>query len=438
MVKGAGSPGVTMIIFGISGDLSHRYILPALSTLAAEGKLPSDFKLVGLSRKQITPADVLNKATSSLKEHLSVFKLDMADEQDYRKLKQKLGTDRQLIFYFAVPPPAILPIVRHMGGAGLNGPNVKLLLEKPFGVDLDSAAELIAEIKKHFSEAQTYRIDHYLAKSMAQNIAVFLSSNALVRRIWSKDFIDYVEIVAAEKIGIEGRVDFYEATGALRDFVQSHLLQLAALVLMEPCPDAFDFKDLPARRAKALAHLSAEGPASRGQYDGYRQEVKNPRTITETFVALKLTSRDPRWAGVPIYMATGKKLDQRLTQIRVNFKKDSAGEANQLIIRVQPHEGIELDMWARRPGYASELQKKTLSFSYEQDFNDRLPDAYEQVVFDAIAGRSGLFASSSEVLESWRILQPILSAWQMKKDDLITYKAGSTVEEVLDLAYNKK
>ena len=431
MVEKRNLPPTTLVIFGISGDLAGRYILPALSALKAARQLPKDFKILGLSRRQITEADVLADDTLKLKEHLSLRQMDMDDHLAYEELNKYLGNSGQLVFYFAVPPPALLPILVRLGKAGFNKRNIKLLLEKPFGTDLGSAKDLIGQINKHFSEEQVYRIDHYLAKGMAQNIAVFLSSNALIRDVWNHKFIDYIEIVVAERIGIEGRADFYEQTGALRDIVQSHLLQLAALVLMEPCPDPFDFAELPKRRAKALAQLEAVGSSFRGQYQGYKEEASNPDSQVENFAAIELASNSSNWQDVQIYLATGKNLDQRLTQIRVNFKKSKESEANQLVIRIQPKEGIELDMWARSPGYDDKLEKRTLSFSYEQDFDGRLPDAYEQVLLDAMSSKSGLFASSDEVLETWRILQPIIESWQSGKVRLKTYRPGSSVEQVL-------
>jgi glucose-6-phosphate 1-dehydrogenase len=232
-------PPIILVIFGITGDLSHRYLLPALNQIAKSHQLPKDFKIIGVSRKDIQLADIYGKGEQLLKEHTEPFMMDLESQEAYQKLKDKVHQlslhfkDKpQIIYYFAVPPAATLPIVRHLGNAGLNTSNVKILLEKPFGVDLESAKELIAETNKHFPEEQVYRIDHFLAKEMAQNITVFLGSNTLFRNVWNNSFIEKIEIDAAEKIGIEGRGNFYDSTGALRDVVQSHLLQLAALTLM--------------------------------------------------------------------------------------------------------------------------------------------------------------------------------------------------------------
>jgi glucose-6-phosphate 1-dehydrogenase len=432
-----------LAVFGISGDLSHRYLLPALAEIKKAGQLPPDFKVLGISRREISAKDVFSDKTRLLTSATEFIQMDMANTSDYRRLKDKLEAiasefkeKPQIIFYFAVPPAAVEAIISHLGAARLNGPSVKLLLEKPFGSDLASARRLVSQTAKCFKEEQVYRIDHYLAKEVAQNLSVFLASNTLFRSVWNKDFIEYIEIVAAEKIGLENRTNFYEQTGALRDF-QSHLMQLAALTLMEPCPDLFDFSELPKRRLAALKSLSVTtknitSSVWRAQYKGYRKEVSNPGSTTETFIALQLHSSDPRWKGVPVYLATGKNLDQKLTQVRVNFKKTSTGEANTLVLRVQPREGIELDLWVKKPGYEKKLEKKILSFSFAQNF-EHLPDAYEQVLVDAIRSDHSLFASSQEVLASWAIVQPILDFWQKGVDNLKMYDPGSSVEQVLGM-----
>jgi len=239
--------------------------------------------------------------------------------------------------------------------------------------------------------------------------------------------------VVEESIGIEGRAHFYEQTGALRDIVQSHLLQLAALTLMEPCPDVFDFSMMRSRRLAALKRLKIDDkqPVRTAQYIGYKEEADNPASNVETFIALNLKSSDPKWQGVPIRLLTGKNLNQRLTEIRIFFRKAQAAQANLLRLRVQPREGIELDLWIKKPGYDEELQKLPLDFTYSQYF-DRLPNAYEQVIVDAIRSRSNLFASSQEVLASWEILQPILGKW--RKDPILhqLYKPGSSSAEILE------
>lgn len=419
-----------LAIFGISGDLSRRKLLPALAEICRNSDIRTNLKILGLSRRAILAEEVLPENAGSLAEQLQTLQLDYQDPTEFHKLQSHLQEldPSQVIFYFAVPPEAVLPIVKQLGKAGLNTPQFKLLMEKPFGTDLPSAKRLIDEINENFKEEQVYRIDHYLAKEMAQNIAVFLGSNAIFRNIWDNRFIEKIEIVAEESIGIEHRIQFYEQTGALRDIVQSHLLQLTALTLMEPCPDVFDVSQMPVRRLAALKQLKADlDSVVKGQYDGYKSEVDNPKSATETFVSLKLESSDTKWQGVPIQLATGKQLKEKLTEIRVFFKKSQSAQTNLLRLRVQPKEGVELELWVKKPGYDQDLQMLPLDFVYRQHFN-KLPEAYEQVIVDAIRGRANLFASSGEVLASWQVLQPLLDKWD--KLPLKIYKAGATAEEV--------
>jgi glucose-6-phosphate 1-dehydrogenase len=439
MSDGEKLPPTILVIFGITGDLSHRYLLPALYQLCRSGQLLKDFKIVGVSRREIIVDGLYNKGEESLKQYTVPFQMDLESPESYQSLKAKISeiknnfsSEPEVIYYLSVPPAGVLQIIRHLGESGLNSKNSKLLLEKPFGVDLESASNLIDETQKYFPQEQVYRIDHYLVKETAQNIVVFLGSNSLFRNVWSNTFIEKIEIDAAEQIGVEGRANFYDATGALRDFVQSHLLQLSALTLMEPCSELFEFSELPERRLGALKKLKADiTNVVHGQYKGYQDEVENPGSKTETFVSLVLESEDPRWQGVPIRIATGKKLKEKLTEIRVYFKKTEGSEENLLILRIQPREGIELQLKVKQPGYERRLQKLPLEFTYEQYFKE-LPAAYEQVLVDAIRSNHSLFASSEEVLASWEILQPIQSRWAMDTDGLVIYEPGSTVSDILN------
>lgn len=442
MAKGE-QPETILVVFGITGDLSQRYLLPALSEVCKGANLPKNFKVLGVSRGDRSVSDVLGGNQKALGKFTELFRMNLNSPVDYRALKKKIAaasrqtnSHLQVIFYLSVPPAAVLPIIRHLGQAGLNHSKCKLLLEKPFGFDLESARELITQTAKYFPEDRVYRIDHYLAKEMTQNIVTFLGSNALFRGVWSSRFIQKIDIVVAEKIDIEGRALFYESTGALRDIIQSHLLQLAALTLMEPCTGIFEYEELPGRRLMALnaLRLDTGKPVIRAQYKGYQKEVNNPGSATETFVGLSLKSDNPRWQGVPILLVSGKNLNDKLTEIRIYFKRKDDSEANRLALRIQPKEGIELDLWIKEPGFERRLQQKHLAFNYEQHF-ERLPDAYERVLLDAIRGSQSLFASSGEVLESWRILEPIQEKWSVSTKDLFTYNPGSTIEEVL---YNKR
>jgi len=419
-----------LVIFGVTGDLSGRYLLPALSEICRSNDIRTHLQIIGTSRRAVLAEDILRDTSGELAGQFQVITLDYDRIGDFYKLKDQLNglAAQQVIFYFALPPDAVLPVVQKLGEAGLNTPQYKLLMEKPFGSDYGSAKELISQIDRYFKEEQVFRIDHYLAKEMAQNIAVFLGSNTLFRDVWNKQFIESIEIVAEEEIGVDGRERFYEQTGALRDVLQSHLLQLTALTLMEPCPDVFDFSMMQSRRLEALKQLEPViDSAVKGQYDGYRQLVGNDKSNIETFVSLDLRSNDPNWQGVPIKLVTGKKLKQKLTEIRIYFKKSQSAQSNLLRLRVHPKEGVEIDLWVKKPGYDQQLEKLPLDFNYQQYF-DRLPDAYEQVIVDAMRGRSNLFASSQEVLASWQILDPLLKDWQSREP--IIYQPGSDVQDI--------
>jgi glucose-6-phosphate 1-dehydrogenase len=253
----------------------------------------------------------------------------------------------------------------------------------------------------------------------------------LFKKTWNKDFIESIDIIASEKIGIEGRANFYEQTGALRDFIQSHLIQLAALVLMDN-PRALP--DIPRERLNALTKLKLTEPLAinsfRGQYLGYRDEVKNTNSTVETFVALTLDSSDPRWQGVPIRLITGKALSEKTTEIRIRYRKDNGDDADQLTLKIQPNEGVEICLWAKKPGYDNSTTMHELKFNFG-DHYDKLPDAYERVILDAINSDHQLFASGQEVLEAWRIISPIQSLWQTNKTEPIIYPTGESSDKIL-------
>lgn len=440
-------PPTLLIIIGITGDLANRKLLPALSEIISTNHQPEQFKIIGVSRNNITKSDILDRINDASKRdaiesYLEVYQLDLDDEADYRKFDTYLrtfdarfGADTQRLFYLSVPPNVAKSITQMLGSSGLAAiPNTKLLLEKPFGTDVASAQELINTTNKIFSEEQIYRIDHYLAKEMAQNILVFRSSNSLFKRTWNKDFIEKIEIIASETIGVEGRAVFYEQTGALRDIVQSHLLQLAALVLMD-LPSDEQWGEVSSQRLNALKNISVPTDlniakhVTRGQYAGYKDEVKNPSSKVETYVALTLFSNDPKWDGVPIQLITGKSLDRKVTEICIHYRQEDANESNRLVLRIQPHEGIEVYLWSKQPGYERKLDKVTMDFTYKEHFSE-LPEAYEQVLLDAIKSDHNLFTSSEEVMASWQILAPIQAAWDNGSDDLIIYEPGSNPEQI--------
>ncbi|HET6746646.1 MAG TPA: glucose-6-phosphate dehydrogenase [Candidatus Saccharimonadales bacterium] len=419
-----------LLIFGISGDLSRRKLLPALQSIIRHDQF-SDMEIIGVSRGGLDLDELLGN-TPELQERTSLFSMDMATLTEYDRLRKHIALkpEEQLLIYLSVPPVATRQIVSLLGEAELNTSNTKLLLEKPFGVDLASAKAMKEHVDSYFDDARVYRIDHYLAKEMAQNIAAFRAGNALFSHIWNNQAITDIEVIASEKIGIEGRGQFYEQTGALRDVLQGHLMQLLALVLME-IPGSLDWNDIPKKRLEALSQLRGANPslAVRAQYEGYAKEVNNPGSLTETFVSVELASDNPLWRGVPLRLVTGKALETKITEIRINFKKTHDAQANRLVLRIQPNEGVEIELSAKKPGYEREFEPRHLAFSYPKDAI--LPDAYEQVLVDAIRSHKSLFTSSGEVLASWQVLQPVLDAWEMENTPLLVYPKEASIAAIL-------
>ncbi len=419
-----------LIIFGISGDLSRRKLLPALREIVSTGEF-NDLDIIGVSRREIDLAELLHDAPELLPRS-SMVTMDMANAADYERLKSHvaLGQDEQLLVYLSVPPGASSQIVALLGEAGLNTPNVKLLLEKPFGVDLASAEAMQEHIAQHYDDQQVYRIDHYLAKEMAQNIVAFRAGNALFSHVWNGQAIESIEVIATETIGIEGRGEFYEQTGALRDVMQGHLMQLLSLVLMD-VPGEVDWDAVPSLRLAALRQLQPADPqlAVRAQYTGYAEEAGNPRSQTETFASVQLVSNDPRWQGTALRLTAGKALDKKTTEIVVSFKKSHDAQPNKLVFRIQPNEGVEIDLFAKQPGYDRQMAAQQLAFTYPPDAT--LPDAYEHVLVEAIRSRKSLFTSGQEVRESWRVLQPVLDVWAMDAAPLRSYQKASGIDDTL-------
>lgn len=417
-----------LLIFGVTGDLAKRKLLPALRQIVSTGQF-KNLEIIGVSRQQLAMSDLAQDELAAIS---SVFTMDLADGNAYRELRDflSLQDDEQLLAYLSVPPRAATQIVDFMGEAGLNTPNVKLLFEKPFGVDLVSAEEVIARTARYYGEEQIYRIDHYLAKEMAQNIVAFRGGNALLSHIWNNSVIDKIEVIASEQIGIEGRANFYEQTGALRDVVQGHLMQLLALTLME-IPDNLDWNVLPELRLQALQALRPADPARalRAQYETYQTEVANPGSLTETFVRLQLESTAPQWQGVPLTLIAGKALDAKTTEIRLHFRRKHEAQSNTLTLHIQPNEGVEIELFTKKPGYDRQFIPQKIAFTYPED--TVLPDAYEQVLVDAIRSHKSLFTSSDEVLASWRVLQPLQDTWALNTTPLLHYPQGSSVADTL-------
>lgn len=422
----------TLVIFGITGDLGRRKLIPALANIIAAGKC-DDLAIVGVSRRHVEQFEVLGDHHQQLSGTTSLFQMDLDNVGDYTRLKEYLGDeeDRQVLFYLSVPPDSVGNIIEHLGQAGLNTPTNKLLLEKPFGTDLASAQAMADHTARYFHDSQVYRIDHYLAKEMAQNIVTFRARNAIFSYLWSNQYIERIEVVALESINIEGRATFYEQAGALRDIVQGHLLQLLALTLAPLSNEDLNWDSLPVRRQEALDSLEPADPSKsrRAQYDSYRTEVNNPESMVETFVSLELRSADPAWEGVPLALTTGKALDRKKTEVRIHFRRENDSQSNYLIFKIQPGEGIAVDLVTKKPGYDHEIEHQQLSYMYPSDM--RLPDAYEQVLVDAINSRKSLFATSDEVLRAWEVLAPLQQAWQAD-DTIQTYPVGSKAADILN------
>jgi glucose-6-phosphate 1-dehydrogenase len=448
-----------IVILGITGDLAQRYLLPSLYHLIKDGLLDEQTEIIGVTRGTVTTEELFEKvelcvneidkvcdpdALRAMHERTTMFQMDLDDPKDYDALLNKLNAledDKGLclnrLYYLSIPPQAYLPVIRLLGEQGLNTScqhdraATRLLVEKPFGFDLRSAQELIAATAKVFSEEQIFRIDHYMAKETVQNILTFRFQNPIFEALWSQEHIASIEISAKEKIGIEGRIAFYEPLGALRDFIQSHLLQILGIVTMDQ-PEVLDSRHIHQAKQAVLQQVEPV-PADkikervvRGQYRGYREEVKNPESLTETYAAITVFIDSPRWQKVPIRLLTGKALDERKTEICVTFHGTADAGSNQLRFRIQPDEGIELDLVTKQPGYAQQLQAAVMDFSYSSSGSKDPghPNAYERVLVDAVRGDHTLFATSQEVLASWRVVQPVLDAWAKQSNDLLFYKPG--------------
>ncbi len=470
-----------VVIFGASGDLTKRKLLPALYHLEQSGLLPKDFAVVGVARRplgQTFAADMKDGIVSGggvenddakldpFVNRIQYHAMNFDDASGYDSLKQvladmdtKFGTKGNRLFYLATAPEYFSDIIQYLGdhcmakpadcGDGKNW--IRIIIEKPFGHDLESAKALNNEVNKVFGEDQIFRIDHYLGKETVQNILVFRFANGIFENVWNRNYIDHVEITAAESIGIEGRGPFYETAGALRDVVQNHVMELLSFVAMEP-PVSFEADAVRAEKVKVWKAVQPIHPADtvRGQYGpgtvdgksvvGYRQEDRvHPRSQTETYAALRLEIENWRWAGVPFYIRAGKRLPKRVTEISIQFKlpplllfKDAQGKSsegirpNVLSMRIQPDEGITLQFGAKVPGPTMTISKVNMDFSYAEAFGKSSANGYERLLLDAMLGDATLFAHRDGVEATWALMTPILEAWA--KDpirDLPNYAAGT-------------
>ena len=448
-----------IVIFGITGDLSKRYLLPAIFHLIKGHNLHEKTEIIGITRGTTTVEEIFDsvslcqnednsvcdpEALGRMKQHTTMKQMDLDSSEDYAALykelnaiEDKIGECMNRLYYLSIPPLAYTPVIDLLGQNNLhascqhNNAKTRLLVEKPFGFDLASAEKLIQETNKVFKEDQIFRIDHYLAKETVQNILTFRFQNPIFEPLWNEQYVAGISITAFEQIGIQGRAAFYDPLGALRDFIQSHLMQVLAIVTMDK-PSSFDSEHIHIAKQELMEHIQ-EVPGEkiaerviRGQYVGYRDEVKKADSVTETYASVIVYIDSPRWQGVPIRLATGKAMDKRKTEVRISFHGTEGHADNHLRFRIQPNEGIELDLMTKKPGFQEETQSTVMDFTYNQEFkNHGYPDAYERVLVDAIRGDRTLFASSEEVLSSWRVLQPVLDNWATHSDDLREYAPGS-------------
>jgi glucose-6-phosphate 1-dehydrogenase len=444
-----------VVIFGASGDLSRRKLLPAFYHLFREGLLPSGFAVVCYARTPMTDEEFRDAARGAIEEfarcdlvqeewqefaaRLSYVAGDVESLDSIERLRGRLeqvdrehGTGGRRFFYCATPPKIYPAIAARLGEAGMQR-EARIVIEKPFGRDLESARDLNARLHQAFTESQIFRIDHYLGKETVQNVLAFRFANGMFEPIWNRRYIHDVQITVAEEIGIEGRVAFYEETGAIRDMVQTHLLQVLTFVAMEP-PVTFDPDRLHDEKVRVLRSIKPVDPSRvvRGQYVGYRDlEGVAPDSGTETFAAMELEIDNWRWAGVPFFLRTGKNLKRKVTEISLTFRPvpynvfegtdDIPLERDALVIRVQPNEGISLHLNIKRPGLGLEFDRAELDFDYEEAYRTPLIEAYELLILEAMEGDHTLFTREDEVERAWELLAPVLE----DPPPVLAYEPGS-------------
>jgi glucose-6-phosphate 1-dehydrogenase len=470
-------PPTTLVIFGATGDLARRKLLPALYNLAHEGALPERFNLIGVSRREIPDEEFRNQAREAIARYsrrapdeqvldgllsrLQYIGNSFDDTPGYAKIGTAMdaldgdaGQPLSRVYYLSTAPeffPVITEALRENGLHHNESSEVRAVIEKPFGTDLTSARELQEVVHGVFRERQVFRIDHYLGKETVQNVMAFRFANYMFEPLWNRNYIDHIQITAAEDIGIGTRAGYYDGAGALRDLVQNHMLQLLTLVCMEP-PASFEANKVRDEKVKVLQAIEppraeeVAGMTVRGQYTagvseghdvpGYLDEDGVPAgSRTETYAALRLEVHNWRWNGVPIVLRTGKRLARKVTEIAVQLKpvphlafqsKGSVGvQPNQLILTVQPNEGVSLSLGAKIPGSSMRIRPVNMEFLYGTSFMSQSPEAYERLILDAMRGEATLFTRNDEVDAQWSIIDPILQSWHADGQPLETYEAGS-------------
>lgn len=443
-----------LVIFGITGDLARRKLIPVLYYRFIDGQIPENSRIIGLARSELTTEQVRNSAIEALKQTLSArdfdaaqaqrfascihyIKNDVNSDEDWGQLKKLLNDSSSPVtaFYLSVAPALFAPIVGQLGRLGL-AEHSRLVVEKPFGHDLASARALQSQIGRVYEEEAIYRIDHYLGKETVQNLMSLRFANKLFEPLWNSNHVDHIQITAAESLGVEGRGEYYDNIGAMRDMVQNHLLQLLCLTAMEP-PYKFKadaIRDEKLKVLRALQPLTGEQAllnSVRGQYlaapgaPGYLEEANNSQSQTETYIALKAQINSWRWAGTPFYLRTGKRLRTQMAEIAIIFRStphsifgkiDTPIQPNALVIRLQPDEGLNLSIMTKDPGPGGfRLRETPLDMTFADKSNEdwRMPDAYERLIMDIIRGNQTLFMRDDEVESAWQWIDPIMDAWKM-------------------------
>ena len=435
-------------LFGGTGDLTYRKLLPALYNLNGLAKLADDFKIVVIGRREYSQADYINIVRTWVKEHartkfddeefesyakrIIYFKMNMTNEDDYAML-QEFYTKEDIqnhVYYFAVAPSFFMTITNGLQ-KHCSENNAKVIIEKPFGEDLEKAGLLNDELEKFFNQDEIYHIDHYLGKEMIQNILSLRFKNIIFKGIWNKDFIENVQITAAETVGVGTRASYYDKSGALKDMVQNHLLQVLSLVAMEE-PKGTESIRIHESQYNLLSALKpiedVQDSLVMGQYEGYLQEENIPiDSKTETYAALKLYIDNERWEGVPFFIRTGKKMDNRETQVVVQFKAVGDVPGNVLIIRIQPDEGVYFQFNAKKPGTEQELQQISLDFCQSCILENRIntPEAYERLLDACFKGDRSLFSQWDQIVASWTFVNKLIAKYEEQGSPLYTYEQGS-------------
>ncbi|MBM9593057.1 glucose-6-phosphate dehydrogenase [Roseitranquillus sediminis] len=453
-----------LVIFGGTGDLARRKILPALFHRFVAGQMPDGARVIGAARSELTDDEYRDLVREALTEFIPEDRLpddqlnafiermgyvciDATGEDGWADLKGRMREDVVRAFYFSVSPSLFGALAERLHEHDVAGPNARIVVEKPFGHDLASARSLNATLREHFDEEQIYRIDHYLGKETVQNLMAVRFGNVLFEPLWNSQYVDHIQITVAETVGVGGRGSYYDRSGAMRDMVQNHLMQLFCLIAMEP-PSRFEPDAVRDEKLKVIRALEPVQPNEivRGQYAGdgepsYRDDVEDPRSRTESFIALKLHLSNWRWAGTPFYLRTGKKLRARTSEIAVVFKDaphsifggETARHRNVLAIRLQPNEGMTLRVTIKEPGPGG---MRLVDVPLDMTFADALgpdvedvPDAYERLVMDVIRGNQTLFMRGDEVEAAWAWTDPVIAAWEARSDVPKPYEPGSAGPE---------